>query len=80
MFEQFFFFFPACPPPIATSLEKQKNKKQQELSLENKDNDLEEKKKWAQPGFALLPSPPALQGRERVEKVLDGQESPILTE
>lgn len=48
--------------------------------MENKDNDLEEKKKWAQPGFALLLSPPALQGRERVEKVLDGQESPILTE
>lgn len=68
-------FFPAWPPPpIATSLEK--NKKQQELSLENKDNDLEEKKKWGQPGFALLPSPPALQGEGRESSGWTGVSDP----
>jgi len=43
----------------------QKNKKEQELGLENKDNDLEEKKMWAQPCFALLPSSLILQGEGR---------------
>lgn len=43
----------------------QKNKKEQELNLENKGNDLEEKKKWAQPCLPLFPSTLALHREPR---------------